>query len=105
MKGITFLHPPIVTVAAVAHDVRSAYAMKRRSLGLLLVAAAVSPANAFYLPGAAPHDYHDGERVDLFVNALTPMIGAADNAKLVCAEYSANMGIEIIEPLNAEIID
>ena len=39
--------------------------------------------DAFYLPGAAPHDFHSGERVDLFVNALTPMIGNANNSKLV----------------------
>ena len=38
---------------------------------------------AFYLPGAAPHDFQSGERVEVFVNALTPMIGTADNAKLV----------------------
>ncbi|TDL24197.1 Nonaspanin [Rickenella mellea] len=39
-------------------------------------------ATAFYLPGAAPHDFKEGEHVDVFVNALTPMIGSADNAKL-----------------------
>lgn len=39
--------------------------------------------NAFYLPGNAPHNYQHGESVELFVNALTPMIGTADNAKLV----------------------
>lgn len=39
--------------------------------------------NAFYLPGAAPHDYHEGEEVKLFVNALTPMLAGTDNAKLV----------------------
>ncbi len=52
----------------------------------LLSAAVLSllPAgHAFYLPGAAPHDYHDGEKVELFVNALTPMIAGYDNAKLV----------------------
>lgn len=42
-----------------------------------------STAHAFYLPGAAPHDYHEGEKVDLFVNALTPMVAGSDNAKLV----------------------
>ncbi|KAI0745854.1 endosomal P24A protein [Earliella scabrosa] len=41
-----------------------------------------STAHAFYLPGAAPHDYHEGEKVDLFVNALTPMVAGSDNAKL-----------------------
>ncbi|KAI0780137.1 Nonaspanin [Fomes fomentarius] len=41
-----------------------------------------STAHAFYLPGAAPHDYHEGEEVDLFVNTLTPMIAGDDHAKL-----------------------
>lgn len=40
--------------------------------------------NAFYLPGAAPHDYVEGDVVDLYVNALTPMLAGHDNAKLVC---------------------
>jgi len=38
---------------------------------------------AFYLPGAAPHDYALGESIDLFVNALTPMLTNNDDAKLV----------------------
>ncbi|KAI0733184.1 endosomal P24A protein [Fomitopsis betulina] len=38
--------------------------------------------NAFYLPGAAPHDYVEGDVVDLYVNALTPMLAGHDNAKL-----------------------
>lgn len=37
---------------------------------------------AFYLPGSAPHDYVEGERVEVFVNALTPMIAVKENAKL-----------------------
>ncbi|KAG7449497.1 uncharacterized protein BT62DRAFT_985108 [Guyanagaster necrorhizus] len=49
---------------------------------LALAALSFSWANAFYLPGAAPHDYHRGERVDLFVNALTPMLAGNDDAKL-----------------------
>jgi transmembrane 9 superfamily protein 2/4 len=40
-------------------------------------------ANAFYLPGAAPHDYAAGEQVNLFVNALTPMLAGHDDSKLV----------------------
>jgi len=40
-------------------------------------------ANAFYLPGTAPHNYRAGEKVDLFVNALTPMLSGRDDAKLV----------------------
>ncbi len=50
---------------------------------LALAALSVSWANAFYLPGAAPHDYHRGDQVDLFVNALTPMLAGYDDAKLV----------------------
>lgn len=43
--------------------------------------------NAFYLPGAAPHDYHKGEDVRLLVNTLTPMLAGNDHAKLVCLVY------------------
>ncbi|KAI0630278.1 Nonaspanin [Trametes polyzona] len=42
----------------------------------------LSSVQAFYLPGAAPRNYHEGEQVELFVNALTPMIAGNDNAKL-----------------------
>ncbi|TFY79575.1 hypothetical protein EWM64_g4437 [Hericium alpestre] len=69
-----------------------------RSAGRLITGSIFSAAlftagvQAFYLPGAAPHDYKDGEKVDLFVNALTPMLGGADNAKLKsvinCMVYS-----------------
>lgn len=38
--------------------------------------------SAFYLPGAAPHDYRAGESVKLLVNALTPMLAGTDNAKI-----------------------
>jgi transmembrane 9 superfamily protein 2/4 len=47
-----------------------------------LVASSIS-VHAFYLPGAAPHDYKAREKVDLFVNALTPMLSGSDDAKLV----------------------
>lgn len=40
-------------------------------------------ARAFYLPGAAPHNYVRGEQVNLFVNALTPMLLGTEDAKLV----------------------
>lgn len=40
-------------------------------------------AKAFYLPGAAPHDYTLGDQVNVFVNALTPMLQGKDDAKLV----------------------
>ena len=45
---------------------------------------------AFYLPGAAPHNYIEGEKVDLFVNALTPMLSGAKSAKIVCT-YSLSL--------------
>lgn len=35
-----------------------------------VVVAAVSQANAFYLPGVAPHNYESGEAVELKVNKL-----------------------------------
>lgn len=57
--------------------------MRRHSSVLLSLALAISSARAFYLPGAAPHDFEADEPVELYVNALTPMIGTADNAKLV----------------------
>jgi len=54
-------------------------------LGLLSLGCALLVNNVagFYLPGAAPHDYKQGEKVDLFVNALTPMLANEDHAKLV----------------------
>ncbi|KAF5370602.1 hypothetical protein D9758_002042 [Tetrapyrgos nigripes] len=39
-------------------------------------------ANAFYLPGAAPHNYAVGQKIELYVNALTPMLSENDDAKL-----------------------
>ncbi|KAI8993096.1 Nonaspanin [Trametes punicea] len=54
----------------------------QRRLCLLGVLSLLSTAHAFYLPGAAPHDYYEGEPVELFVNALTPMIAGHDDAKL-----------------------
>lgn len=44
-------------------------------------------AQAFYLPGAAPHDYVLGDQVNVFVNALTPMLQGKDDAKLVSHSY------------------
>lgn len=51
-------------------------------LGTILLLPVIS-VNAFYLPGAAPHNFEQGERVDLFVNALTPMLSGKDDSKLV----------------------
>lgn len=45
----------------------------------------LSSALGFYLPGAAPSDYEENQPVDLFVNALTPMLAGTDDAKLVCS--------------------
>ena len=65
--------------------------MPRLSRGLCFFGGALlallSTADAFYLPGAAPHDYKKGEQVGLLVNALTPMIAGYDNAKLVRSSY------------------
>jgi transmembrane 9 superfamily protein 2/4 len=49
----------------------------------IIGAALLASANAFYLPGAAPHSYHRKEKVELFVNALTPMLAGREHAKLV----------------------
>ncbi|KAJ3333759.1 hypothetical protein HDU76_004255 [Blyttiomyces sp. JEL0837] len=50
---------------------------------LLAVAALVPLAKAFYLPGVAPTDYDRGERVKLFVNALT----SEDSKSLLPYDY------------------
>ncbi|KAG6820735.1 hypothetical protein H0H93_012381 [Arthromyces matolae] len=53
---------------------------------LLLVAPALWATlctNAFYLPGAAPHDYKLDEKVALFVNTLTPKLMNGEDDKLV----------------------
>lgn len=67
--------------------------MARLSRGLCFLGTAVlallPTADAFYLPGAAPHDYQSGENVTLLVNALTPMIAGYDNAKLVRTPHLA----------------
>jgi len=61
--------------------------MRRRHCSWLnsafVVLLALSRTDAFYLPGTAPHDYKAGEQVDLFVNALTPMLLGKDDSKLV----------------------
>ncbi|KAI0256246.1 Nonaspanin TM9SF [Lactifluus subvellereus] len=70
--------------------------------GGVLVALVTSciPVHAFYLPGAAPHDYRVGEKVDLFVNALTPMLSGTDDPKLrslINYDYY-NPGFHFCEP-------
>ena len=59
-------------------------AIKDAAIICLLVATC---AEAFYLPGTAPKDYHEGEQVELLVNALTPMVEASNNGKLVRVIY------------------
>ncbi|KAJ7680358.1 Nonaspanin TM9SF [Mycena polygramma] len=49
---------------------------------LLHVLLFTAAAHAFYLPGAAPHNFLRGDQVPLFVNALTPMLTGSDDAKL-----------------------
>lgn len=51
-------------------------------LGTILLLPVVG-VSAFYLPGAAPRNFEQGEQVDLFVNALTPMLSGKDDSKLV----------------------
>ncbi|KAG1766995.1 hypothetical protein EDD22DRAFT_1008951 [Suillus occidentalis] len=51
-------------------------------LGSALFALLPSTVNAFYLPGAAPHNYVQHDPVDVYVNALTPMLAGSDNSKL-----------------------
>ncbi|KAF7315630.1 Transmembrane 9 superfamily member [Mycena indigotica] len=53
-----------------------------RSAGLLVLAASFNISLAFYLPGAAPHNFKQGDPVPLFVNALTPMLTGSSTAKL-----------------------
>ena len=52
-----------------------------------VVIALLPLSNGFYLPGAAPHNYEMGDKVDLFVNALTPILSGNDDAKLVLHSY------------------
>jgi len=56
-------------------------------LGGALLALIPSVAHAFYLPGAAPHNYEQGDPVNVYVNALTPMLTSGDDSKLVWFPY------------------
>ena len=40
-------------------------------LTLIVISTVINIANAFYLPGVAPHSYTEGEEVDLKVNKLS----------------------------------
>ncbi|KAH7926733.1 hypothetical protein BV22DRAFT_1155384 [Leucogyrophana mollusca] len=48
----------------------------------LVALLSLNSVDAFYLPGAAPHSYEQGEPVNLFVNALTPMLSGKNEPKL-----------------------
>ncbi|THV02328.1 endosomal P24A protein [Dendrothele bispora CBS 962.96] len=55
--------------------------MKSAKSLVTLLACSLS-AHAFYLPGAAPHNYAQGDKIELYVNTLTPMLSGKDDAKL-----------------------
>jgi transmembrane 9 superfamily protein 2/4 len=52
--------------------------MARRVITVLCFLLYTCLVNGFYLPGAAPRTFKAGERVELFVNALTPMMTNED---------------------------
>ncbi|TNY20348.1 endosomal P24A protein [Rhodotorula diobovata] len=56
--------------------------------GLLLAL----PARAFYLPGASPHSYRDGEQVALLVNAVGPRYGEGETAIVPYDAYDERIG-------------
>lgn len=72
----------------------------RARLFSALLASALPLTSAFYLPGAAPTDYHEGEQVPVLVNALTPMLSGSDDPKLVShlsgvPKHPSNIATEI----------
>lgn len=48
----------------------------RSALTALATLLSLSSTKAFYLPGSAPRDYLEGEKIDVFVNTLTPMLNS-----------------------------
>ncbi|OXC67701.1 hypothetical protein AYX13_03787 [Cryptococcus neoformans] len=48
----------------------------RSTLIALVTLLSLSSTAAFYLPGSAPRDYLEGEKIDVFVNTLTPMLNS-----------------------------
>ncbi|KAL1918138.1 uncharacterized protein VTP21DRAFT_3404 [Calcarisporiella thermophila] len=52
--------------------------LPRAAIFTVLAASLTTVANGFYLPGMAPKDYKKGDKVELYVNALTPMSSARD---------------------------
>ena len=59
--------------------------MSIRILAVLLLSLLPSVLS-FYLPGAAPHNYAEGDTVELLVNALTPM-RSGNHVKIVSRCY------------------
>ena len=53
----------------------------------IVLALLPSFSNAFYLPGAAPKDYADGEKVPVHVNRLNPVMSGVDS-RIVSAHCS-----------------
>lgn len=80
----------------------SAATARRYLLGGALLSLLTST-HAFYLPGAAPHDYYEGERVNLFVNALTPMLAGTEHAKLVSTLPIYGPNYEVHDVVSEEI--
>lgn len=49
-----------------------------------LILSLLPAVHAFYLPGAAPHNYAKGDKVELLVNALTPMRSGTNDKIVSC---------------------
>ncbi|KAF5321341.1 hypothetical protein D9619_001767 [Psilocybe cf. subviscida] len=59
--------------------------------------------HAFYLPGAAPHNYAKGDKVELLVNALTPMrSGTNDKIKSLVNYDYYNDNLRFCKPAGGE---
>ncbi|WWC93097.1 uncharacterized protein L201_008062 [Kwoniella dendrophila CBS 6074] len=48
--------------------------------------------SAFYLPGTAPRDYLEGEKIDVFVNTLTPMLNSKLHSLISYDYYDDRFG-------------
>lgn len=56
---------------------------------LVLVLTLPSLVSAFYLPGGAPKDYLEGQKVPVHVNRLNPMMNAVDSKIVSIASQPA----------------
>ncbi|KAH8916995.1 hypothetical protein BT69DRAFT_712114, partial [Atractiella rhizophila] len=56
--------------------------------------------NAFYLPGAAPHDYDEGDLVPLYVNSLTPLINSDSSIRSVLSYDYYDPKLHFCRPKN-----